>query len=235
AAHLLGGSGGVVADRQVDVECVGPVAEAQQHFPQDQAVLAAGDRDEDPLVGLEHLELPDRPLHLVPEEFEKMVAAEAGIVAAQVDHGPTPALHALHRPGTPGCRAPAVIGPPAPPAPPAPPEIAGRISISTLSSTIVSGVSRLSPQMTITVSGLIASSSRMLCTLRRPSKCHSFGSGMRMKTLTAVTPAAPRHRPRRGVGLPGPGAPTAGPGQGGRSARRPRPAGRSGAAGRSGG
>src|SRR5690606_21636426 len=168
AAHLLRRGRAVVADAQVDVEGVGPVAQVEQHLPEDQAVLAAGNSHQDAVVGAEHAELLDGPPDLPLEELDEVLAAEGGVVAAQVDDGLAPALDAPHRPD--------------------PPEMAGRISTSTSPSTTSSGVSRVSPQMTMTVSGLMFSSSRMLRTLRRPSKRHSLGCGMRMKIRTWITP-----------------------------------------------
>src|SRR2546425_27927 len=67
-----------------------------QHVPERERVLAAGDGDEQVLVLLEHAVLPDRLTDLVAEKVEKIRSAEGGVVAAELEYRRPAALPALH-------------------------------------------------------------------------------------------------------------------------------------------
>src|SRR5439155_2004806 len=73
-----------------------PVPLGDQHVPERERVLAAGDGDEHVLVLLEHAVLPDRLADLVAEEVEKIRSAEGGVVAAELEYRRPAALPALH-------------------------------------------------------------------------------------------------------------------------------------------
>ena len=73
------------------------VPEAGQEVPERQRVLPAGDRDQDALARLEHPVRVDRPPHLLLAVVQEVVAAERGVVAADVDHRRSLAHAALHR------------------------------------------------------------------------------------------------------------------------------------------
>ena len=77
AARVSPGRVGVLADAEPDVEAVGVVAELAQQVPQAERVLAARDRDEHPLAGLDHVEVVDRAADLLPAVVQEAVAAEA--------------------------------------------------------------------------------------------------------------------------------------------------------------
>ena len=76
---------GVLADAEPEVQAVGLVAERAEQVPERERVLAARHRDQHPLAGLDHLEVVDRPPHLLPAVVQEAVAAERGVVAADVD------------------------------------------------------------------------------------------------------------------------------------------------------
>src|SRR5581483_7148948 len=139
---------GVRADAEADVEPGRVVAEIGEHVPEREAVLPAGDGDEEPVALLEHPLVRDRALDLTGEEEEEARAAEAGVVRPQLDFGLRPAARAPHA---------------------APPEMTARISISSASSTTSPPVRRTSSRMTIAVPGRIPSSARSAATRRRPA------------------------------------------------------------------
>src|SRR5207244_4032890 len=89
-----------------------------QHVPERERVLAAGDGDEQVLVLLEHTVLPDRLTDLVAEKVEKIRGAEGGVVAAELEYRRPAALPALHcrgaREAAPFGGWPATRGDPAP-------------------------------------------------------------------------------------------------------------------------
>ena len=86
AAGKAGGRLAVVADAESQVEAVGVVAEVDQDVPHGQAVLAARDRHQHPLAGLEHAEAADSSCHLIAAQAQKMLTAEVGVVAPDIDH-----------------------------------------------------------------------------------------------------------------------------------------------------
>ena len=69
-----------------DVQPVGLVAGLDKHVPHGERVLAAADRDEDPIVGLQHVEVVDRLGHLAAAELLQVLGTEVGVVPRQVDH-----------------------------------------------------------------------------------------------------------------------------------------------------
>src|SRR5439155_493949 len=87
---------GVLEDAEVEVEARRPVPLVDQHVPERERVLAAGDGDEQVLVLLEHAVLPDRLTDLVPEEVDKIRSAKGGVVAAELEYRRPAALPALH-------------------------------------------------------------------------------------------------------------------------------------------
>jgi len=88
---------GVVEDPEVQVEPGRPVPFVDQHVPERQRVLAAGDGDQHELVLGEHPVLPDGLADLIAEELEEVRRAECGVVTPQLEHGGLTALAALHR------------------------------------------------------------------------------------------------------------------------------------------
>src|SRR5207247_7538772 len=78
------------------VESRRPVPLVDQHAPERERVLAAGDGDEQVLVLLEHTVLPNRLADLVAEKVEKIRSAEGGVVAAELEYRRPAALPALH-------------------------------------------------------------------------------------------------------------------------------------------
>src|SRR3989442_7826104 len=87
---------GILEDAEVEVEARCPVPLVDQHVPERERVLAAGDGDEQVLVLLEHTVLPDRLADLVAEKVEKIRSAEGGVVAAELEYRRPAALPALH-------------------------------------------------------------------------------------------------------------------------------------------
>src|SRR5690606_12316466 len=142
----------VAADAEVDVQPLGPVAQLDEQVPQGEAVLAARHRHEDAVVGSEHAVLGDRLGDLVTAEPQEVLAAEVGVVAAQVDDGLAPADGALHE---------------------APPEITGRISTVSSSDSTASPATRVSPRTTSTDSRLRSSWRRSLVTEIGPATSSS--------------------------------------------------------------
>src|SRR5205814_6230694 len=94
---LLPRAVGVLADAEPEVEPRRVVTEVGEHVPQREAVLAARDRDQDPLAGDEHTLCVDRALHLPAEEEQVAGPAEGGVVRAELDLGPRTAPPALHQ------------------------------------------------------------------------------------------------------------------------------------------
>src|SRR5580765_1360675 len=160
----------VFEDPEVEIETGRLVAFVDQDVPERERVLAAGDGDQYRFVAREHPVLADRLADLVAEELEEVRRAERGVVAAQLEDGGLPALATLHR------------------EPALPPDITGRSSIVSPSRTTWSAVTRSSPQITSTVSGMISSSRRMSFTRRLPTTSTSR-RGFRRMTFTgpAVT------------------------------------------------
>src|SRR5207237_3227822 len=123
----------VLADAQAEVEAVGVVLEVEQQVPQGEGVLAARHRHQHAVPRLDHAEVVDGPLHLLPAVAQEAVLAEGGVVTAQLYDGrPTtaPALHA------------------------APPDVTFRTSTTSQSSSSTSWVTRVSPLITSTDSPL---------------------------------------------------------------------------------
>ena len=119
---VLGRHVAVVADPQSDVETVGVVPEVDQQVPHREAVLASGDRDQEPVLSSEHLEMVDRLGDLSSTQLQEVLGTEVGVVTRQVDDrraatGATLRSHRHHH---------------------APPEITGRISTVSLSSSSAS-------------------------------------------------------------------------------------------------
>ncbi len=71
---------GILTDAQPDVEAVGVIAGLDEHVPHGQGVLAATDRDEDPIVGLQHVEVVDRLDHLATAQLLQVLGTEVGVV-----------------------------------------------------------------------------------------------------------------------------------------------------------
>src|SRR5499433_525446 len=157
----------VVEDAEVEIEAGRPVALVDQHVPEGERVLAAGHGHQHRLVAREHPVLADRLADLVTEELEEVRGAERGVVAAQLEDGRLPALAALHR------------------EPALPPDMTGRSSIVSPSRTTWSAVTRSSPQITRTVSGMMSSSRRMSLTRRLPATSTSR-RGLRRMTFTSL-------------------------------------------------
>src|SRR5207245_2509510 len=87
---------GILEDAEVEVEARRPVPLVDQHVPERERVLAAGDGDEQVLVLLEHTVLPNRLADLVAEKVEKIRSAEGGVVAAELEYRRPAALPTLH-------------------------------------------------------------------------------------------------------------------------------------------
>src|SRR5262249_41743957 len=172
---------GIVEDAEVEIEAGGPVALVDQHVPQRERVLAARDGDQHGLVSREHPVLADRLADLIAEELEEVRRAERRVVAPEPEHGRLSALAALHRTR------------------PLPPDITGRSSIVSPSRTTWSAVTRSSPQITSTVSGMMSSSRRMSFTRRLPATSTSR-RGLRRMTFTATGPSRAR-KSRRALDL----------------------------------
>ena len=68
-----------------DVQPVGLVARLDQHVPHGERILAAADRDEDPIGRLQHVEVVDRLGHLAATQLLEVLGAEVGVVPGQVD------------------------------------------------------------------------------------------------------------------------------------------------------
>src|SRR4029453_6768956 len=92
----------VLADPEAQVQPVGPVAELEQDVPQRERVLAARDRDQDPVRGLEHVVRLDRALDLLAYVAQEAFGTERRVVTTDLDDGWRLAPPALH----PGPRAP---------------------------------------------------------------------------------------------------------------------------------
>src|SRR4029077_12218070 len=86
----------VVVYPEAQIQAVGVDAEVTKDVPEGEGVFAAGDGDQHPLSGPDHPEVVDRPPYLLSTVVEEAVAAEAGIVATNVDHRRRPAPPALH-------------------------------------------------------------------------------------------------------------------------------------------
>src|SRR3989442_754835 len=164
---------GVLEDAEVEVEARRPVPLVDQHVPERERVLAAGDGDEQVLVLLEHAVLPDRLADLVAEKVEKIRSAEGGVVAAELEYRRPAALPALH------CRR-------APEAGPVgwllPPLMTGLSSMVSASRATWSGVIHSSPRVTRTVSRRMSSSRRTSFT-RRPPAISTSRRGFRRMTF----------------------------------------------------
>src|SRR5262249_1205011 len=156
---------GILEDAEVEVQAGCPIPLADQHVPEREGILAAGDGDQHRLVLGEHVVLPDRLAHLVAEELEEIRGAERGVVASGLARARLPALATLHRGSA-----------------PLPPDITGRSSIVASSRTTWSAVTRSSPQITSTVSGRMSSSRRMSLT-RRPPATATSRRGLRKMTF----------------------------------------------------
>src|SRR5262249_27525277 len=161
---------GVVEDAQVQVEAGRAVAFVDQHVPERQRVLAAGDGHQDRLVLAEHAVLADGLAHLGSEGLLEVRRAEGGVGAPKLQHRRAAALAALHA---------------------RPPDITGRSSMVSSSFTCWSAVMRSSPRMTRTVSGRMSSSRRTSFTRRLPATSTSR-RGLRSTTFIALGPWEPR-------------------------------------------
>src|SRR5262249_5419025 len=137
----------VVEDPEVDVQARGAVPGTVEHVPERERVLPAGHRDQHRLVAREHAPPANSLQHMMPEKVEEVGPAEGRVVTPEVQHGPPPALPALHW---------------------RPPEMTGRSSTTSSSATTSSTVSRSCPRITRTVSGRTPSSARSSRTRRRP-------------------------------------------------------------------
>src|SRR5439155_22408554 len=115
----------------------------------------------------EHAGLADRLADLVAEELEEVRRTERGVVAPELEDRRLAALAALHRERA------------------RPPDITGRSSMVSPSRTTWSAVTRSSPQITSTVSGMMSSSRRMSFTRRLPATSTSRRGFLRMTFMPA--------------------------------------------------
>src|SRR5207237_1008539 len=86
ASGALGrGLDGVVEDAQIEIEPRRLVARLDQHVPQREGILAAGDGDQDLLLAAEHPVLADRLRDLLAKELLEVRRAEGGVVPRQLE------------------------------------------------------------------------------------------------------------------------------------------------------
>src|SRR2546425_889600 len=154
------GLDGVVEDAQIEIEPRRLVARLDQHVPQREGILAAGDGDQDLLLAAEHPVLADRLRDLLAKELLEVRRAEGGVVPRQLEDGLTSALAALHW----ILLALALA---------LPPDMTGRTSSTSSSPTTSSAVRRSLPRITSTVLGRMSSSRSTSLTRLRPDSSTS--------------------------------------------------------------
>src|SRR5215211_379412 len=161
-ARGVSGGVGVLPDPEPEVEPVGGIAEPEEEVPQRERVLPARHGHDDALAGANHVVVLDGPADLLAAVLQEVVAAEGGVVPADVEHRRAPAHTALHA---------------------APPEVTGRISTTSVSDSRASRVTSVSPWMTSTDSGLTSSCSSSAETVSGPGISTSR-RGLRSTTFT---------------------------------------------------